>query len=180
MDWKEKYPMIWAAAIFGMTSLAHADSGNVAAQSADLVTSPGSSQVKLKLPQNAPVKITGRQGAWYSVESGTVKGWLRMLTVAIQPTPVNHAPDATHAAGINHEVTATMGVRGLGEEKDRTRTGNAQAVKAMESYVPTANAMQKFATAGRLAHREAPLPAASSGGGQDIPASSNVFGIGGN
>ena len=96
----------------------------VVTQKADVRASPSAQAASVsEAPENAPVQVLDRKGAWYEVasESGW-RGWIRMASIRLTALTGNPSRGHERTAFNAFEPTATVGVRGL----DETSLANAQ------------------------------------------------------
>jgi hypothetical protein len=116
-----------------------ADQG-VVVKNAEVRAAPKSDAAALgELLPSAPVEIVERQGAWLSVRSPPLEGWVRLLSV--RPVASTAAPDATGVkAALNVARSGTTGaavatgVRGLDPAQLRNAAPNAAELQKLQAY----------------------------------------------
>lgn len=133
-------------------------SGNCVAQDAYTVravalqNAPGIQSTKLQqLPQNTPLRILQRKGAWYQVEALSNEGWLKMIAVRYVPNSTDKMLAGT--AQYRSETTLTTGVRGL-SENDVSGSGAGVDLKRVQLVQVERDAAVSFAKQAGLSSRE--------------------------
>ncbi len=117
-----------------------------------LQNAPGIQSIKLQqLPQNTPLRILQRQGAWYQVEALSNEGWLKMIAVRYVPNSTDKIPSGV--AQYRAETTLTTGVRGL-SENDVSGSGAGVDLKRVQSVQIGHDAAVSFAKQAGLRSRE--------------------------
>ena len=106
------------------------------------------------------VGILKRQGGWYQIAvDEALNGWVKLLSVRFEKSayrPGNMGVSALWSVvkSGHSDVTATTGVRGLGEEDIKQASANINALKTMQSYQANLQEAQKFAQSGKLKARK--------------------------
>jgi uncharacterized protein YgiM (DUF1202 family) len=113
------------------------------------------------LPENTPVKVIARQGAWTRVDASGKQGWLRVFHLRF-PATVEGASSSTGSslAGIGSALgfgrsdkkanLATTGVRGLSPEDLKNANPNPEALARAHAYRADKPAAERFAREGKL------------------------------
>jgi hypothetical protein len=104
-----------------------------------------------KLAEKAPVEVTRRLGGWLEVKSGSLTGWVRMLSVRMG------SPGATRSGssglgslfGIARSgssgASVTTGVRGLDKEQIQNAQPNFAELQKMQGFGVSRQDAQAFA-----------------------------------
>ncbi len=127
--------MMLAALLLCRVTSAEAAEKGLVLRAGDLLAQPFIDAAKSgPLTANQPVTIIERRGAWASVESGSQKGWVRLLNLRLEPgvarpgaagaRPASGAtPNFSNPASLlrtgSSGRTVTTGVKGMDEEDIR-------------------------------------------------------------
>jgi hypothetical protein len=113
-----------------------------------------------ELAAEQKVGILQREGGWYQIAvDEALNGWVKLLSVRFEKSayrPGNMGVSALwNVVKSGHsDVTATTGVRGLGEEDIKKASANIEALKIMQDYEVNLQDAQKFAQSGKLNARK--------------------------
>jgi len=130
-------------------------------------------KVLWKLHKNAAFDLLRRQTAWAEISSGGHQGWVLFFYLGIGQAPKEslgkEIGGVLGLATSRHrgQVTATIGIRGITEEKLAAAQFNEKELRKLESLAVSAETANSFAEDGGLESRELkylPDPAASSSG----------------
>lgn len=101
------------------------------------------------LPEKAQVKVLNRQGGWMQVESGTVSGWVRMLSVRVNSVRSSLASGLKSLFSVartgSSGTTVTTGVRGLDKEQIQNAKPNPEELKKLSGFAATKADAERFA-----------------------------------
>jgi hypothetical protein len=107
------------------------------------------------LPEKSPVKVLRREGGWMQIEpgaaSGTIAGWVRMLSVrmgtgAEQPGGDSGVKSLFNIARTGSSGTAVAtGVRGLDKEQIRNAKPNPAELQKLAGFSASKAEAEKFA-----------------------------------
>jgi hypothetical protein len=126
------------------------------------------------LPENTPLKVLARAGAWTRVEAGGQAGFVRMFHLRF-PAAVEGASSSSGNAfsaiggfisgqkGNKQANLATTGVRGISQDDVKNAAPDAAALAKMQSYRADRGAAERFAREGRLAEAKVEDPEAKGG-----------------
>ncbi len=115
------------------------------------------------LPENSPVKVLQRAGAWTRVEASGQSGWVRVFHLRFPATVetgtsstgggfLSGLTSAIGGGATNKPTTiATTGIRGLSPEDLKNASPNMDALAKAESYRADKPAAERFARDGKLA-----------------------------
>ncbi len=118
---------------------------------AQLKAKPSSSSSSVKtLKKNASVSILKRQRGWYQVSTDDkTNGWLTLLQVRYERAPNASTPsDLSRFIGLRRghsNVTATTGVRGIGEKDIKNSRADFNALVITKKFKSTPQNAKKFA-----------------------------------
>jgi len=113
-------------------------------------------QTLTSLPPRSKVEVLGRQASWTQVKSPSFSGWVKMLSLQLEPNDQNKRGDNGLSALFNvattgrSSSTVTTGIRGLSEEQLKNTKPNPQALQAAKTYAVSREAAQRFAAEGKL------------------------------
>jgi hypothetical protein len=113
------------------------------------------------LPENTPVKVVARQGAWTRVDASGKQGWLRVFHLRFPATVEAASSNAgSTLAGLGSALgfgrgdtkanLATTGVRGLSPEDLKNASPDAEALARAHRYRADKPAAERFAREGKL------------------------------
>ncbi len=116
------------------------------------------------LPQDAPVEVLQRRGAWTQVKSGAQTGWVRMLNLRFDAqggaaTSGNGGSSLNSLASLGRKSnsgTETNAVRGINEEDLKNAQPNPAAFQKMTTLASDKPTAQKFGTKYKLAAKQVP------------------------
>jgi len=108
-----------------------------------------------KLKKEDTVNILKRQRGWYEVSTDSKKvGWLTLLQVRYDKAPNASSPsDLARFIGLRQghsNITATTGVRGIGEKDIKNAKADFNALVIMEQYKSTPQEAKAFANSASL------------------------------
>ncbi len=113
-----------------------------------------------QLPENTPVKVIARGGAWTQVEAGGKTGWVRVFHLRF-PSTVESGSGGTGLASLGSALgfgtssrkanTATTGIRGLSPEDLKNASPDPQQVEKLHSYRVDKSSAERFAREAKLA-----------------------------
>jgi hypothetical protein len=104
-----------------------------------------------KLDEKAPVEVTRRLGGWLEVKSGSLTGWVRMLSVRMgSPGAIRSGASGLGSLfGIARSgssgASVTTGVRGLDKEQIQNAQPNFAELQKMQSFGVSRQDAQAFA-----------------------------------
>jgi hypothetical protein len=118
-------------------------------------------RVLATLPENTPVKVTARAGAWTRVDAGGSAGWvnafhLRYPVVAQTASSSGNALTSLGSAlgfgkpAAHATNTGTLGIRGLDKEQVQTASPDPEALRRLQSFRVDQAAAERFAREGKL------------------------------
>ena len=111
------------------------------------------------LPNNTPVKVISRGGAWTQVDANGQKGWVSAFHIRF-PVTAEKSESGGGLAGItsifggsreSKATVATTGIRGLTPEDLKSANPDPAAVAKMQGYRANKDAAERFAREGKLA-----------------------------
>jgi hypothetical protein len=113
------------------------------------------------LPENTPVNVVARQGAWTRVDASGKQGWVRVFHLRFPATVQAGSSGAGgtlaglgSALGFGRGDTkaslATTGVRGLSPEDLKNADPNPEALKKLQSYRADKPSAERFAREAKL------------------------------
>jgi len=101
------------------------------------------------LAEKAQVKVLDRQNGWMRIESGTLSGWVRMLSIRMNSGQSSFASGLkslfTVARTGSSGQTVTTGVRGLDKEDIKNAKPNPDEVKKLAGFAASRGDAEKFA-----------------------------------
>jgi hypothetical protein len=114
------------------------------------------------LPENTPVKVLARQGAWTRADASGKQGWLRVFHLRFPATVEGASSNSgSTLAGIGSALgfgrgdtkanLATTGVRGLSPEDLKNASPDPQALARAHTYRADKPSAERFAREGKLA-----------------------------
>jgi hypothetical protein len=93
------------------------------------------------LAEKARVKVLARQGGWAQIESGSVSGWARMLSIRMDSAQSNIFSGLKSLFSVartgSSGTTVTTGVRGLDKEQIQNAKPNPEEVKKLAVFAAT-------------------------------------------
>lgn len=109
----------------------------------------------LNLKKNESVSILKRERGWYEVSTSNKQtGWLTLLQVRYDKAPNASSPsDLARFIGLrkgHSNVTATTGVRGIGEKDIKNAKADFNALVIMEQYKSSPQEAKAFAKSAAL------------------------------
>ncbi len=145
-----------------VSSLVWAEQSAILVKEAPLRDVPGIQATALvQLDKDTPITLLKRRGGWYQVETiDHQTGWVRLLEVRY--TSESEARESNIAEVLKQTATmptasgTTTGVRGLTEAESEANGGSPEAsLEQVQSYIPTEETLNEFATEGELSTQEA-------------------------
>jgi hypothetical protein len=101
------------------------------------------------LSEKTQVKVLNRQGGWIQVESGTVSGWVRMLSVRMSSGQSGIGSGLKSLFNVartgSSGTTVTTGVRGLDKEQIQNAKPNPEELKKFAAFAATRTDAERFA-----------------------------------
>jgi hypothetical protein len=164
------------AALFCLPFLALAQDAAYTNRSTDLKErAEADARAVTRLPENTPVKVLARGGAWTRVEAGGQSGWVNAFHLRF-PATVEGASSSSSGGGLLSSLgaavtgqraspkanLATTGVRGLSREQLRDANPDPEQLRRMQSYRADRAAAERFAREGKLAAVQVDAPADTS------------------
>jgi len=121
------------------------------------------------LPENTPVKVLARGGAWTKVEAGGKAGWVRVFHLRFPAVVEASSSGGSGLASLGSALgfggsgdekarLATTGIRGLSTEDVKNANPDPEALARMQSFRADKPSAERFAREAKLseAHVEAP------------------------
>ena len=144
-----RFVLFAAGVLIGSAALA--SEGGLMIRAGELFAEPFSDAKKLgSLPPNQSVTIVERRGGWVSVETGGLRGWVRLLNLRLQPAvqPVGR-PTAALRTGSTGRTVAT-GVKGLDEAEIRGASLDRAQLAQLEQLGVGDDAAKQYASQNKL------------------------------
>ncbi len=112
-------------------------------------------QTLTSLPPRSKVEVLERQAGWTQVKSASFSGWVKMLSLQLEPNTQKRGDSGLGAlfnvASTGRSgSTVTTGIRGLSEEQLKEAKPNPQALQAAKRYAVSKQEAQRFAAEGKL------------------------------
>lgn len=127
------------------------------------------------LPENTPVKVIARGGAWTQVEVAGKSGWVRVFHLRF-PAVVDDSSSGSGLASLGSALgfggkteqvrLATTGIRGLSSEDVKNASPDPQALALMQSFRADRSSAERFAREAKLAEAHVDDPTAKKGAAQ--------------
>jgi hypothetical protein len=108
------------------------------------------------LPENTPVEVLQRLGAWYEVKTSAGNGWLRMLTVRGEGGTAKSSSGGSLSAlsslvgGGSSGTPVATGVRGLSEEDLENAQPNPAEFEKLQGFAANREEAKAFAAEAKL------------------------------
>jgi hypothetical protein len=103
------------------------------------------------LAEKAQVKALARQGGWMRIESGSVSGWVRMLSIRMSSSQQGDDSGLKSLFNVartgSSGTSVATGVRGLDKEQIQNAKPNPEELKKLTGFAATKNDAEKFAAA---------------------------------
>jgi hypothetical protein len=125
------------------------------------------------LPENTPVKVLARAGAWTRIEANGQSGFVRVFHLRFPASvesssssggnPFSAIAGALGGKSNKQANLATTGVRGISQDDVKNAAPDAQALAKMQSYRADKGEAQRFAREGKLAESKVEDPEAKGG-----------------
>ncbi|HXZ49232.1 MAG TPA: SH3 domain-containing protein [Usitatibacter sp.] len=125
------------------------------------------------LPENTPVKVLARGGAWTQVEAGGHTGWVRVFHLRFQGAVESSSGSGLASLGSalgfgsssnSQAKLASTGIRGLTTEDVKNANPDPEALALMQSFRADRPAAERFAKEAKLAAAHVDVPAATGKG----------------
>lgn len=119
------------------------------------------------LPENAPLKVLARAGAWTRVEANGRTGWVRAFHLRFPPQVQTDSGGGlgavTSVLGLGGARSqkaniATTGVRGLSQEDFKNASPDPEQLRRMQSYRAARADAERFAREAKLAEAKVAEP----------------------
>ena len=156
-----RYATVLLAFILSLAASAWAQDQAVTGRATDLRERNATDGRSLaSLPENTPVKVISRAGAWTKVETGGKSGWVNAFHLRF-PVAVEKSSSGGGLAAVtsmfgggsrsNQPTIATTGIRGLSPEDLKNSKPDAAAFQKAQTYRADKPAAERFAREGKLA-----------------------------
>lgn len=147
-------------------SASHADERTTTNRQTDLRESPSIAAKRVaSLLAEADVVVVQRQSGWVRVETDGRAGWIPAAHIKSQVTIVEASPKptggflswftavlssdrsraSTGSSGVNRTRTATIGIRGLGEDGANAAKSNSEELQKLKLYSVSRTEAEEFA-----------------------------------
>lgn len=124
-------------------------------------TASADAKTVASLPDNTPVKVLARQGAWTRVDASGKQGFVRLFHLRFPATVTAAGSSAgSSLAGVGAALgfgrsdakanLATTGVRGLSPEDLKNASPDPEALKKLHTYSTDKATAERFAREGKL------------------------------
>ncbi len=154
------------------STLSYADERTTTNRQTDLRDAPNTSAARLtSLVVDAEVVVVARQSGWVRIKAGGREGWIPAAHIKSQVTVVEAAPKATGgflswftavlssdrsrvstgSSAANRTRTATIGIRGLGEDGANAAKSNSEELQKLKLYSVSRSDAEEFAQNAKLA-----------------------------
>jgi hypothetical protein len=101
------------------------------------------------LAEKAQVKALARQGGWMQIESGSVSGWVRMLSIRMSSSQSSDDSGLKSLFNVartgSSGTSVATGVRGLDKEQIQNAKPNPEELKKLTGFAATKGDAEKFA-----------------------------------
>ncbi|HUL93608.1 MAG TPA: SH3 domain-containing protein [Burkholderiales bacterium] len=101
------------------------------------------------LAEKSQVKVLARQGGWAQIDSGTLAGWVRMLSIRMNSGQSGFASGLKSLFSVartgSSGTTVTTGVRGLDKEQIQNAKPNPEELKKLAGFAASRGEAEKFA-----------------------------------
>ena len=103
------------------------------------------------LPEKTPVKVVKREGGWMQIESSAASGWVRMLSIRMNPVAEQGRGDSGVTSLFNVARTGSSGtavatgVRGLDKEQIQNAKPNPQELEKLGAFAASKSDAEQFA-----------------------------------
>jgi len=103
------------------------------------------------LPEKTAVKVVKREGGWMQIESTAASGWVRMLSIRMNPVTEQGRGDSGVTSLFNVARTGSSGtavatgVRGLDKEQIQNAKPNPQELEKLGTFAASKSDAEQFA-----------------------------------
>jgi hypothetical protein len=173
MNWKRITALVAACSALWWCGAAGAQETGTALKADEIKAEPFKDAKTLgQIAKGDKLLIVARQSGWLQVKAGSMKGWVRMLSVRRgQAGQKDAAKEIGGVAGLatgragTGEVVSSTGVRGLSEEELKGARFDAAQIAKAESHAASAADARAFASQAKLSvQKVAFLPDPKAGG----------------